>query len=186
MSLAAIQAKFERVSVEGTDMREHMPKLKEYASRCPRVVEFGVWDCTSTWGLLAGAPVWMRSYDVIRKDEVNEVEALVKNTSIDFQFVLASSIEVELPEVDLLFIDSLHTYAQLKTELALHHAKVSKLIILHDTTTFGEEDQFYHKPGLWPAVQEFLAVHGDWRVKERLTNCHGLTVLERYESTRNS
>jgi hypothetical protein len=33
--------------------------------------------------------------------------------------------------------------------------------------------------GLWPAVEEFLALHPEWKLKERYTNNNGLTVLER-------
>jgi Methyltransferase domain len=35
--------------------------------------------------------------------------------------------------------------------------------------------------GLRPAVEEFLASHPEWRLRERFTNCNGLTVLERVQ-----
>ena len=33
--------------------------------------------------------------------------------------------------------------------------------------------------GLWPAIQEFLDVNPEWKLKERFTNNNGLTILER-------
>ena len=56
MSDQGIDQVYERVAKESSDMIEHLPTLKAYASQCPRIIEFGVWDCTSTWGLLAGHP----------------------------------------------------------------------------------------------------------------------------------
>jgi hypothetical protein len=41
---------------------------------------------------------------------------------------------------------------------------------------FSEEEI---RKGLWPAVEEFLIDHPEWRLKERFTNNNGLTVLER-------
>ena len=193
MSDTIIDQVYERVAKESSDMIEHMPTLKAYASQCPRIIEFGVWDCTSTWGLLAGHPKWMRSYDTVRRPEVDEVEAVTRDSSTDFQFILGNTIGasverldlppdqvgIEIEPVDLLFIDTYHTYSQLKQEFKLHAAKAGRYIILHDTTTFGDIDQQYDKskPGLWLAIEEFLVEHSEWKLKERFTNCHGLTIL---------
>ena len=164
----------------GTDMEGHMGSLRKFASQCERIIEFGVYDCTSTWALLAGGPKWMRSYDIARRAEVSEVEQATAAAGIEFQFILASSLEVSIEETDLLFIDSLHTYAQMKAELALHAGKVRKFILAHDTTTFGDVDQFWKGPGLWPAIREFLDHNPEWQLRERYTHCHGLTVLARH------
>jgi hypothetical protein len=101
---------------------------------------------------------------------------------------------MEIEETDLLFIDTWHVYQQLKKEFELHADKSRKYIILHDTTTFGENGEgiastninivtgqieaIPHK-GLWPAVEEFLESNTKWKLKERYTNNNGLTVLER-------
>lgn len=179
MSDSSIQSRYEVVKKEPTDMWEHMDVLKAHSAQCASVVEFGVYDCTSTWALLAGLPKKLTSYDIARRPEVDEVEQAASDSSTQFKFVLASSTEVELDPVDLLFIDSKHTYEHLKAELALHANKIGRYIILHDTTTFGHVDENYSGRGLWPAVEEFLADHPEWTIRQRLTNCHGLTVLER-------
>ena len=101
-------------------------------------------------------------------------------------------------ETDLLFIDTWHVYAQLKRELAHWHSSVKKYILIHDTTVdewYGEsvrgnadsqrqsrETGFpveEIRKGLWPAIVEFLRVHPEWKLTERLMNNNGLTVLSR-------
>lgn len=176
-------------------MREHMYCLSQHAGGCEHVVEIGVYDCTSTWALLAGHPKRMTSYDIDRRVEVDDVEKAAAGSTTNFQFIKASSLDVTIDETDLLFIDSFHSYPQLKRELARHGSKATKYIILHDTTTFGEVDQITFAehptddratppgnprgPGLWPAIEEFIVNNPGWRLKRRYTNCHGLTILEK-------
>ncbi len=179
MSTEDIEQGYARAAAEPTDMMEHMGTIRRYSAMCESAIEFGVYDCTSTWALLAGHPKWLTSYDIDRRSEVDDVERAALGPGTTFQFVLADTAAVEIAEVDLLFIDSMHTYEHLKKEFALHAGKVRKFILLHDTTTFGEMDQTYTGRGLWPAIEEFLAECPEWSVRERFTNCHGLTVLER-------
>ncbi len=103
-----------------------------------------------------------------------------------------------MEKTDLLFIDTWHVYGHLKRELDRWNTYANKYIILHDTTVDGEVgESARHKwdipkqmlesglsreeieRGLWPAVEEFLALHPEWKLKERYTNNNGLTVLER-------
>ena len=179
MSADYIDSKFETAGI-GTDMEGHMAALKHYSSQCSSVVEFGVYDCTSTWALLAGRPAKLTSYDIARRDEVAEVEQAAKNSATEFKFVLASTLETEIEPADLLFIDSEHTYDHLKKELELHAGKIKKFILFHDTTEFGHKDaSTYSGKGLQPAIDEFMAACPEWHVREVFTHCHGLTVLEK-------
>lgn len=179
MSNETIDSVFLRVAVEPTDMVDHMETIRRYSIDCQRITEFGVFDCTSTWALLAGHPQQLTSYDIARRSEVDEVEAASQGSSTIFKFVLADTASIEIGETDLLFIDSLHTYAHLTVEFQKHADKVRKYILLHDTVTFGHTDENGNTPGLWLAVEEFLAAHPEWVVHEHFTNCHGLTVLRR-------
>jgi hypothetical protein len=96
----------------------------------------------------------------------------------DFHFTVGDTKVLDIEETDLLFIDTLHTYDQLTTELARHAAKVRRWIVLHDTTTFATQGQESDPRGLWPAVEEFLT-EGTFVLKERRENNNGLTILER-------
>lgn len=175
---------FNHLCAAPTDMKTHMPRILKYACQAPRIVEFGVWDCTSTWGLLTGKPKWMRSYDIVRLPQVNDVERITKDSGIDFKFVKQSTLEATIEECDLLFIDSYHSYDQLKKELQLHAGKVKKWIMFHDTTTFGDVDQTPQGArgtgkGLWLAITEFLVSHPGWKLLERHMDCNGLTIIQR-------
>ena len=106
---------------------------------------------------------------------------ICKNEGVNFEFIQASTTDVEIEETDLLFIDTLHVYEQLKAELGKHAGKVRKYIIMHDTVTFGTHGELSGTTGLMPAVNEFLASNPQWKIKEVYTNLHGLTILERVE-----
>ena len=115
-------------------------------------------------------------------------------------------MDIEIEETDILFIDSWHIYGQLIRELNMHHKKVNKYIILHDTTVDGVHSEIVRIPsrwnnrkkphylkiikdsnfneyelktGLWPAVEKFLENNKEWKIKERFTNNNGLTILEK-------
>ena len=184
MSLKAIQDQYLRQLTlpEASDISALLPVLLGYAKQCHTVVEIGVYDCTSTWALLAAEPERMRSYDIARRAEVDQVEAAVADTSIDFKFILANSLELVLEPTELLFIDSYHTYDHLRAELERHSLKTTRFIAMHDTTAFGDVDQCGIRPGMWPAVEEFVA-QGVWRIRERIMESNGLTVLERTSAT---
>ena len=155
-----------------SDINEHLPVLKEYSSKVESIVELGVREMVSTWALLAGKPKRMLSVDIVYPKEFNvrEVEGLCKKENIDFEFLEASSLEIEIPICDLLFIDTIHTYEQLSKELKRHDNKVNKFIILHDTTSCKEE--------LEPAITEFIE-NGKWVIDKVYKNNNGITILKR-------
>jgi hypothetical protein len=64
----------------------------------------------------------------------------------------------------------------------LHHKRVRRFIILHDTAIFGHRNEIEdgsQKQGLVPALQEFLAIHSEWEVDQLYWNCNGLTILRK-------
>jgi hypothetical protein len=176
-----------------SDINEHIETLKNYATECEHITEMGVRSVVSTWAFLEANPKKLISID-INDCPIQEAAKLAKEAGIEFQFIKSSTLEMEIEETDLLFIDTWHVYQQLKKEFELHADKSRKYIILHDTTTFGENGEgiastninivtgqieaIPHK-GLWPAVEEFLESNTKWKLKERYTNNNGLTVLER-------
>ena len=102
--------------------------------------------------------------------------------------MLGDTTNIEIEETDLLFIDTLHEYEQIKKELELHGNKSRKYIIFHDTECFkfrNERNPDVYgqtkedKLGIVPAIMEFLELNPHWKVHEVFTNCNGLTVLKR-------
>jgi len=199
-----------------SDMYEHLSTLKQYAGRCNTVCEFGTNDLTSTIGLLSGFPKHLITLDLNNPDifaltfepvspnrkedeksmviklNLETVNKIAADNEIEFKFIQTNSLEFSFNSVDLLFIDSLHTYTQLTKELMLHAKKVKKYIILHDTEFYGEKGQnnkdkegnylcpHWETKGIGHAIAEFLEnPYTGWVIDKHYTNCHGLTILKR-------
>jgi len=168
-----------------SSMKEHMETLRDLATDCSHVTEFGVNRVGSTWAFVLGCKGKVVSYDIRKRDEVGLAEEICKEEGIDWTFIMASDLEVEIEPTDMLFIDTLHCGTHLTKELNLHEGKVKKYIVMHDTVTFGYHGQVSNRTakrfagnGLWEAVEEFMK-KGVWKIKKHYTNCHGLTILER-------
>lgn len=154
------------------DIGEHLETLKSYSAKCDRVVEFGVRTGNSTLALLAGQPVTLISYDI--EPFTGENFELIMNAEdnfTEFYFEQASTLDITIEECDMLFIDTEHTYKQLRAELEKHGNKASKFIIFHDTVAFGYE--------LLPAINEFIEENPHWYIAANYYNNNGLMILER-------
>lgn len=178
--MSNITINYNRLCEQPSDINEHLPTLMKYASECEHITEMGVRSIVSTFALLMGEPKRMISYDI---NWANGIEAVIQWANvegIDFDFRLADTTALTIKETDLLFIDTLHNYNQLKKELELHSDKVRKYIIFHDTTSFewiGESYEGGYEKGIWPAIEELIE-EGKWEILERYTNNNGLTILK--------
>jgi len=141
--------------------------LRTYAKECEHITEFGVRYVVSTWALLAGLPKKMVSVDN-RQCPVKEVYEAASKAGIDYSFICADDLVIDIEETDLLFIDTLHTYGQLSAELKRHSENVRKYIILHDTA----------KQEMNEAMIDF-AYENDWLIHEVYSNSYGMSVLKR-------
>lgn len=164
-----------------TDINEHLPTLKRLASRCLYVTEFGVRSGRSTIALIAGRPKKLVSYDVDSKAfaDHDDVCAAAKEAGVDFTFVKANDLEVDIGITEMLFIDTEHTYGQLAAELKKHAGHVTQYIVLHDThmTSWGATGD---SPQMWRAIAELILSDDDWCVLRSYFNNNGLTILSRY------
>ena len=111
----------------------------------------------------------------------NDVNALF-NKAIKANYLIADTREITIEETDMLFIDSLHTYDQLKKELGLHGNKAKKYLVFHDTFTYGLKGEIAGTVGLLPAIIEFIIENPCWFFKIHKINNNGLIVLERKPS----
>lgn len=158
-----------------SDINEHLPILKEYGEKVDHITEMGVRDIVSTYALLMAKPKRMVSYDIIYVDTIH-IHELAPDTTYDF--IVADTTKIVIEPTDLLFIDTLHSYDQLKKELELHANKTSQFIILHDTEKFGTNGE-RGGVGLMPALNEFLQTNKEWITHLTLDNNNGLTILKR-------
>jgi hypothetical protein len=180
-----------------SDINEHIPTLIKYASECEHITEMGVRAITSTWAFLGAAPKKLISYDIEYPSkwgaDINLVYNVAKQYNLDYTFIKQNVLDLQIESTDLLFLDTWHAYCQLKEELKLHHSKVKKYIILHDTTSYEFKDEpltsdnaWKGEPpsgiGLWRAITEFLEENNNWILHERYTNNNGLTILKNNEN----
>jgi hypothetical protein len=177
-----------------SDINEHIPTLVEYASECEHITEMGVRAITSTWAFLGAAPKKLVSYDMENPShygaDINVVYEVAKQYGLDYEFIQADVLTIDIEETDLLFLDTWHAYDQLKAELVKHNSKARKYIIMHDTTSYEFRDEPLTSEntfkgekssgkGLWPAITEFLEENNNWELHKRFTNNNGVTILKR-------
>lgn len=188
-----LERKITQLSSSPSDINEHIHTLVRYASECEHITEMGVRGIISTWAFIAGQPNILKCYDIQLPNKfggnIELVTDVCKSRNIDFLFIQANVLDIEIEQTDLLFIDTWHAYKQLKAELKLHSPKVNKYIILHDTTSYENKDEVSYEMwgdewkaegiGIWKAVEEFIKNNEEWSIKERFTNNNGLTILEK-------
>lgn len=187
MNKEKIKEKYEQLCNTPSDINEHLPDLYQLALQCDHITEMGVRSCVSTWAFLMANPMRLISYDINYNENFEEV-LRARN---DWRIFVADVLKVKIEKTDLLFIDTLHTYTQLKKELKLHADKVKKYIVFHDTETYGYtpepsiwqtenimQNYIENDKGIMPAILEFLNENKDWEIYKQKKNNNGLLILK--------
>jgi CDP-glycerol glycerophosphotransferase (TagB/SpsB family) len=205
-----LENKIESISKEPSDINEHIYNMVEYAKQCNHITEMGVRSIISTWAWLHGLEDNSKgiksifnklfkptkklvSYDLQHPDKwgasIQDVYDTAEYYKINFQFYEKNVLDVEIDKTDLLFLDTWHSYKQLKAELGLHSEKAKKYIIFHDTTSYADKDEHLYEEwgeewkaegiGIWKAIEEFLNSSKNWQLHKRYTHNNGLTVIKR-------
>lgn len=177
------------LAVQESDINQHLSYLHRCAQDYRHITEFGVRQGVSTTALLAGLSHTamfnqgegiLHSYDI---NQSSEVEKLQKLAGPMFEFHHQSTLEAVIEPTELLFIDTYHTYAQLKLELDKHANKVWHRMVFHDTVTFGEVGEDGGRPGLMQAINELIE-QGEWVQTFHFQYNNGLLVLDRKPETK--
>ena len=168
-----------------SDINEHLPVLNKYASECTHVTNMGTSIGNSAFAFLYGLSnsnshkKKLICYDIVDCENICLLQRCSTGVGVELQFIKKDVRKVQIEETDLLFIDTLHTYDQLKIELELHAGKAKKYIIFHDIVSFGINGEIAGTKGLMPAIYEFLDNDKCYRIKDKYENNNGLLVLER-------
>lgn len=190
---------YARVRAMPTDMQGHMDTLVDLATGCEQVVELGVRDGVSTVALMQGRPTRLMSVDILPlPGSLVQYQAIAAGAGVWWSYVQSDSLLVEIPECDLLMIDTLHTHDQLYAELERHAPRVRPggAIVLHDTSTYGWDDEpvYGHASpllrlaspsgyeGLRRAIlrwRERTDLGMEYGCEVEYHHCHGLMVLRR-------
>jgi hypothetical protein len=204
-----IVKKYKNLGILFSDINEHLPTLYKYAKECNTILECGVRGCVSSWAFVHG--LIDNKNDIPKKLILNDIAVCdiddllyhtkhINNLQVEYKW--CSDLDLIIDEnVDLVFIDTLHVYGQLKRELEKFSKISNKYIIMHDTTV----DEIYGEcirlnwdiesmakitnfsadeltKGLKPALDEFLLDNDEWVIHEIFINNNGLTVLKKTEN----
>lgn len=192
-----IRERYEVCRANTEDIREHLPILRDLASECEHVTEFGVRNGDgSTVAFLAGQPETLISYDLNPWAIVNQSLAdLLAAGAMHpdgrwrvgrtfFQPRTGDTLTMPVIEpTDLLFIDTFHVARQLQAELVRHADPtantVRRFLVFHDTVTFGMKGEDGSEPGLRAAIRWFQRCHAFpvWELLEDRQNNNGLVIL---------
>ena len=172
-----------------SDINEHLPTLYEYAKECESVLELGVRGCVSSYAFSLG---------LLHNNKKNKFLMMNDLTECDIKYKWINDLDLDVKNSDLTFIDTYHIYGQLKRELNKFAPLTNKYIIMHDTEVDkingeclrnGWNPEYMasisnipveeHKMGLQKAIDEFLEINKDWKLKITYNNNNGLTVLQR-------
>jgi hypothetical protein len=190
--------------LQKSDINEHLLFLEDISKSCESILECGVRTVVSSWSFLNGlvknekAQKMLHSCDLERSNNINVLEAACKEQNVSFTFHGCSDLDLPFQTYDLIFIDTWHIYGHLKRELSKFNKMALKYIVMHDTEVDRVKGETIRngwnahqqskdtgipvdeiQKGLQPAIDEFLAEHPEWKIKEHFTHNNGLTVLER-------
>lgn len=158
----------ERLNDKQNNLREHYPTIRRYAEQCSYVADI-TRHAYSTLPLMIHKPKHVLNYvydsppDQVIKDmaECKQFENFEKAAE-DFS---------ENQKTEMLFIKFPHKYRYAADYLEKIANRVSKYILIHDTTWKYNEDI--------TNAMKLLVSTGEWYVREHYNNAWGLTVLSR-------
>ena len=186
---------FQNAKMLSSNINEHLDKLYQESLNHDTICEFGTCTGISTIAFLnaifeakeRGCHKKVTTYDFIFKDQARNLDFLAVKNGIDNNFSIVIEDVLEIPPVqcDLLFIDTLHNYDQIKQELSVHvenNPNPPKTIIFHDVESFAfiEEQPYGENGGILPAILEFLSRNHQWYVDYYVRNCNGLMIIKRH------
>lgn len=171
-----LREEFERRCNTTSDINEHLRTLYELGRECQHITEFGVGHGNSTVAWLYAQPAKLVCYDVNLLPEIEPLKQIACKT--EFVTHHADDRTVEIEETDCLFIDTVHRYDQLQTELQLHGNKARKFLAFHDTISFGQTGEG-GAGGIVQAIGEFISANPHWHLRQSFENNNGLLILQR-------
>lgn len=165
-----------------SDINEHLELLYQLGKEVSHITEFGVGFGRSSRAFLAAIAEsggTLHSYEFKLLDGVHDLFSNAHAAGLKATLHLQDILESEIEETDMLLVDSHHTFDQVWQELTRFGDKVSKYIVFHDTELFGLSGQDAGSVGIWPAINQWMDAHPEWKIREQRYHNNGLLVLSK-------
>lgn len=179
--MSQVELMYEEALAIDSDVREHLPILRSFAERSQTIVELGFRLGISASALMAGEPRKLTIVDwnlfpyEVHQERLDQFRMVGLEQDTEVEFWESDSLSVRLPNTDMMFLDTFHTYEHLFLELIRHADSIKKYIFIHDT-----DDPTC--PGMFNAIEDFLMDNKQWRMELRLRKRPGLVLLERLDN----
>jgi hypothetical protein len=165
-----------------SEMSAHLPLLEYFATKCNHITEFGTRSCNSTVAFIAGAKKKVVSYDIQPTPAIAQLLEMQNKGELpcEWEFKCSNTIapNLQIENTDFLFIDTLHTYQQVRDELK-QGKYVNKWIGFHDVYSQGKMSlDIPGEEGINRAIKEFLDENKEWKVIYQVPFNHGLLIIE--------
>jgi hypothetical protein len=182
-----LQEFYTQIRTQQEDPKNHGPKycahhdfIQKYMPECNSFKELGTHQGASAAAALLGGAKEVHLVDhTLEKYNCQKhlFENYCKVNDVSLNVYEMSSIDKRCAiATDMLHIDSLHEWWWTIQELELHAPITKKYIVLHDTTTVN------NKPSdIWPGLVKFCEENKNWKIKERVIENVGATILERVQ-----
>lgn len=186
---------FQSAKMLTSNIKEHLDKLYQESLNHDTICEFGTCTGISTIAFLnaifeakeRGIKKKLTSYDICFNDGAQNLDFLAVENGVanNFSMVIENVLQIPPVQCDLLFIDTIHNYNQIKQELNIHvenNPNPPKTIIFHDVESFAFKDEIPPKEngGIIPAILEFLSRNHQWYIDYYSRNCNGLMIIKRH------
>lgn len=137
------------------DMPGRLDWLVKNFSGLDSITEFGSYQGCSTAAWLMCKPKKLIAVDPGPHLDLTLYSNVAKEASVDFTFIQADDLSIEIDYTDMLFIDTMHTEEHTYKELIKHAHKAKKFLAFHDVnparfgTPKGIEKYLNENPGKW-------------------------------------
>lgn len=148
-------------------------EIRKCLQECENYIEFGIRQGTTLAAAILENPKKVIAYDTNLTWYNKAKELFNTHTSlhqIEYFVYEENTLNITIPTVDLLYIDTTHEYKHLIKELNLHGHNVKKYIICHDTHT---------KPELKKAIVEYININEEWYINNICSINVGFTTIRK-------
>ena len=166
--------KFEELKNTRSDINEHLQSVYQHVKGSNVAVSLGISRGYSAFALLMGCQHHITLDPAPNQEAVNFLsEYFGDKSEVKIQ---NTDDPIDLEEIDVLFIDYIHTCDWVDREIKAHAHKVKKLIFFHDTASFGDVGEDGGE-GIKKPILDFLLANDEWRILYCENKNNGMIII---------